>query len=108
MKTRKYVLRRWVIPCVTLGLAAGAVVPVGASSSVIDAPEVTWFARLLGHIGLPMLLVIAGVLLGIITGAIVILIVHLRDKRSVAAPVNGGDRSVDGKAESLAQDSHSP
>ncbi len=48
------------------------------SSSV---PEVKWYARLLGSIGLPTLVVIAGMLLGAGTAGVVILMIRGRRKR---------------------------
>ncbi len=62
-------------------LPAVAAATEAETQPVIDVPEATWMARLLGRIGLPTLLIMAGVVMGAITAGVVIAVVRAKDKR---------------------------
>lgn len=83
MKILRYGTYAILSACVAVSLSQGGTLPVAAAEVVppAEVPAATWLARLLGSLGLPMLLIIAGIVLGVLTAVIVILAVRVKDKR---------------------------
>ena len=59
---------------------------VQESTSVNTIPQVSWWAKLLAGIGLGPLVAIAGAVVALLTSAVVIVIVHARDRRKCRMP----------------------